>query len=203
MTRNKSAVRIPVWRRDASGAPRSEGSPAAAPVAEMPSGDHSGAPDTSTMSREATRSEGPGSASDSADWKTTAMRLQADMQTYRHRQQRWAGDQVARERAALLLGFLDVGDDLEQSLSHLDPRDPVHQGVQLAYDGLLAMLSREGVERIFARGRVFDPALHEAVATVPVAPDSAQDMRVVEVISTGYRLGDQLLRPARVVVAKA
>lgn len=84
------------------------------------------------------------------------MRLKAEMQNYRSRQRRWAEDEVVREKSRLLHRFLDVVDSLEQSLSYLDSGDPVHQGVQLAYDGILALLLREGVERIFAQGRAFD-----------------------------------------------
>jgi len=136
------------------------------------------------------------------DWQEATMRLKAEMQNYRRRQQRWAEDKVAREKARLLHRFLDVVDDIEQSLEYLDPRDPVHQGVQLGYDGILALLTGEGVERIFAQGQAFDPDLHEAVATVPVRPGGVADMHVAEVLSQGYRYGDQVLRPAKVVVAR-
>jgi len=130
------------------------------------------------------------------------MRLKAEMQNYRSRQRRWAEDEVVREKSRLLHRFLDVVDSLEQSLSYLDSGDPVHQGVQLAYDGILALLLREGVERIFAQGRAFDPDLHEAVATVPVRPGSVADMHVAEVLLQGYRYGERVLRPAKVMVAR-
>ena len=136
------------------------------------------------------------------DWQEATMRLRAEVQTYRSRQRRWAEDEVVREKARLLRRFLDVVDSFEQSLKYLDSRDPVHQGVQLAYDGILALLIREGVERIFAQGRVFDPDLHEAVATVPVRPGGVADMHVGEVLLPGYRYGERVLRPAKVVVAK-
>ena len=136
------------------------------------------------------------------DWKDKALRLQAKMQTYRQRQRRWAEGQVVQEKAELLMRFLDVLDNLEQALNHIDRRDPAHQGVQLAYDSLLQMLIREDVERIFAKGRVFDPELHEAVAVVPARPGRDDEMRVAEVMSPGYRYKDRILRPAKVVVAK-
>ncbi|MCJ7549939.1 MAG: nucleotide exchange factor GrpE [Anaerolineae bacterium] len=136
------------------------------------------------------------------DWQEAAMRLKAEMQNYRRRQQRLAEDEAGREKARLLRRFLDVVDSFEQSLEHLNLRDPVHQGVQLAYDGILALLIREGVERTFAQGRAFDPDLHEAVATVPVRPGGVADMHVAEVLLRGYRYGDQVLRPAKVVVAR-
>jgi molecular chaperone GrpE len=139
---------------------------------------------------------------DEVDWRDVALRLKADMDNYRKRQKRWAGDEIAREKAVLLSRFLEVMDNLEHALAHVDSGDPAHQGLQMAYDSMLSLLLREGVERVFARGRVFDPTYHEAVATVPGSVDGADDMRVVDVVSPGYRLGDRVLRPAKVVVAK-
>jgi molecular chaperone GrpE len=136
------------------------------------------------------------------DWRDVALRLRADMDNYRKRQKRWSRDEIAREKARLLGRFLDVTDNLEHALAHVDRGDPAHQGLQMAYDSMLNLLLREGVERVFAKGRVFDPTYHEAVATVPGAADGTDDMRVVDVVSPGYRLGDRVLRPAKVVVAK-
>jgi molecular chaperone GrpE len=124
------------------------------------------------------------------------------MQTYRQRQQRWAQEKVVEEKAELLTRFLEVVDNLEQALKHIDAGDPAYQGVQMAYDSLLRMLIREDVERIFAQGRVFDPEVHEAVAVVPATSQQGQDMRVVEVMAPGYRYKGRVLRPAKVVVAK-
>ncbi|MGC9468208.1 MAG: nucleotide exchange factor GrpE [Anaerolineae bacterium] len=136
------------------------------------------------------------------DWQDAAMRLKAEMENYRKRQKRWAEDEVEQEKARLLRKFLEVVDNLEYALNHLDPQDPAHQGVQLAYEGILSLLLREGVERIFAQGRPFDPNRHEAVAVVPASRGQIEDMRVVEVMSPGYQYGGRVLRPAKVVVAK-
>lgn len=137
------------------------------------------------------------------DWREMALRLKAEMENYRKRQKRWAEDEVQRETADLLRKFLNVVDNLEQALQHIDPHDPTHQGVQLAYDDLLHLLLRQGVERIFAKGAVFDPNRHEAVAMVPAPYDrGADEMRVVEVTSPGYMYNERVLRPAKVVVAK-
>ena len=130
------------------------------------------------------------------------MRLRADMDNYRKRQKRWAEGEILEEKVRLLTKFLDVVDNLEQTLEHLDPGDPNHQAVQLAYDGMMKLLIREGAERIFALGRAFDPRWHDAVAMVPASSDQGEEMRVVEVTSPGYRLDSRVLRPAKVVVAK-
>lgn len=146
--------------------------------------------------------EVPAGGDAGVDWRDTAMRLRADMENYRKRQKRWAEDEVVREKAELLTRFLVVIDDLERALEHLDPTDPAHQGVQVAYDGILNLLLREGVERIFAKGQVFDPHKHEAVAVVPAQQARDDELRVVEVTSPGYTFEGRVLRPAKVVVAK-
>jgi molecular chaperone GrpE len=124
------------------------------------------------------------------------------MDNYRKRQKRWAKGEILEDKVRLLTGFLDVMDQLEKTLEHLDPEDPNHQAVQLAYDSMMKLLIREGVERIFALGRAFDPQWHDAVAMVPASADQDEEMRVVEVVNPGYRLDSRVLRPARVVVAK-
>ncbi len=142
------------------------------------------------------------------DWRDVALRLKAEMDNFRKRQTRWAQDEVLREKERFLRQFLGVLDNLEQALHHIDPQDPAHQGVQMAYDSMLALLLREGVERVFALGRPFDPAKHEAVAMVPSESGEPGDMHVVEVMAPGYLLVEpnsgtrRMLRPAKVVVAK-
>jgi molecular chaperone GrpE len=136
------------------------------------------------------------------DWREVAMRLRAEMDNYRKRQKRWARGEIFDEKVRLLTDFLDVMDNLEKTLEHLDPDDPNHQAVQLAYDSMTKLLIREDVERIFALGRAFDPQWHDAVAVVPASADQDEEMRVVEVVNPGYRLNERVLRPARVVVAK-
>jgi molecular chaperone GrpE len=137
-----------------------------------------------------------------SDWRDRALRLQADMDNYRKRQQRMAEDKIDTERQRLLRSFLPVVDDLERALAAPsgDGRG-LREGVQLTHRAALQLLQREGVEPIRDQGRPFDPHRHEAVATVDhdragVAPDT-----IAEVLEPGYRQQDQLLRPARVVVA--
>lgn len=187
MTLPNRAGQIPVRRPSAA----RQGAPAAQSAEPL----HTArSPETSGMQQKA--------PAGGVDWQEAAMRLKAEMQTYRSRQRRWAEDEVVREKSRLLQRFLAVVDSFEQSLKYLDCQDPVHQGVQLAYDGILALLVREGVERIPAQGRAFDPDLHEAVATVPVRPGGVADMYVAEVLLQGYRYGGRVLRPAKVVVAR-
>jgi molecular chaperone GrpE len=145
--------------------------------------------------------EAVGQAAD-VDWRDVALRLKADMENFRRRQIRRADGEALQEKERLLGQFLRVLDDMEVALEHLKKDDAVHQGVRVAFDAMLAMMLREGVERIFAKGKPFDPMRHDAVAVVPAAPDAREELRVVEVTSPGYMLGDRVLRPAKVVVAK-
>jgi molecular chaperone GrpE len=152
--------------------------------------------------REAEAHKADRSNGSDTDWRDMAIRLRADMDNYRKRQKRWAQSEIFDDKVRLLTNFLDVMDNLEKTLEHLDAEDPNHQAVQLAYDGMMKLLIHEDVERIFALGRVFDPHWHDAVAMVPASADQEEEMRVVEVVNPGYRLNDRVLRPARVVVAK-
>jgi len=136
------------------------------------------------------------------DWQDRALRLQAEMENYRRRQQRLAQDQIEEERERLLKAFLDVVDDLERALAAPSrDGDRVREGVQLTHRAALQRLKKEDVERIEAQGQRFDPAWHDAVSTVPGRQVGAAPETVVQVLEPGYRRGTRLLRPARVVVA--
>lgn len=135
-------------------------------------------------------------------WRDRALRLQAEMENFRKRQQRLADERVAADRGRLLRAFLNVNDNLERALN-ADGTDAesLRQGVNLTYQTMERLLEQEGAELIQARGQPFDPAWHEAVSTVPHQQADAEPDTVIEVVQAGYRLGDRLLRPARVVVA--
>jgi molecular chaperone GrpE len=136
------------------------------------------------------------------EWRDRALRLQADMDNYRKRQQRLAQDQVEAERQRLLGAFLPLVDDLERALAApASDAKGLRQGVELTHRAAVQMLRKEGVERVQAKNRLFDPNWHEAVATVGRNGSHMEPNTVVEVLEPGYRQGDHLLRPARVVVA--
>jgi molecular chaperone GrpE len=71
----------------------------------------------------------------------------------------------------------------------------------MTYRNLRQSLDREGLQEIEAQGQVFDPTWHEAVGTVPHRDAGVKPQTVVEVMEEGYRLGDRIVRPARVIVA--
>jgi molecular chaperone GrpE len=112
---------------------------------------------------------------------------------------------VERGRREILADLLEVVDNLDraiESAQRTPSGDALLQGVELVRRQFLSKLASVGVSRIDALDQRFDPALHEAVTTVPAAvPD--QEGLVVGVIRHGYRIGDDVLRPASVAVAKA
>jgi molecular chaperone GrpE len=138
----------------------------------------------------------------SEKWRDRALRLQAEMENYRKRQQRLAEERVAADRERLLRAFLDVADDLERALS-ADSTDTesLRQGVDLTYHDLMRLMEQEGAEPVPAEGQPFDPTFHEAVGTVPHEEVDAEPDMVAQVVQAGYQLQDRLLRPARVIVA--
>lgn len=136
---------------------------------------------------------------DSVDWQALALRLQAEMENFRKRQARRAEEAAAAERAHLLRQLLPVADNLDRALNHNGRDfDSLRHGVELTHRELLRSLAAEGVSRVESVGQPFSPEWHEAVATVE---NGAEPGLVVEEIEPGYKLGDKLLRPARVIVA--
>lgn len=136
-------------------------------------------------------------------WRERAMRLQAEMENFRKRQRRQAEQLIQADRERLLRSFLSVADDLERALqTDSSGAEGLRQGIDLTQRNLRRFLDREGVEPIHAQGQPFDPNWHEAVSTVSHQSAGVDPDTVAKVVQQGYRLGDQLLRPARVVVAQ-
>ena len=134
------------------------------------------------------------------DWQSLALRLQADMDNFRKRQVRRADDAIAEERERLLSLVLPIADNLARALQHDGQRDDsLRQGVELTYRELMRLLEAESMTRIDALGQTFTPELHEAVGTV--ISDAEKAGTVVEELESGYKLGEKLIRPARVIVA--
>ncbi len=145
--------------------------------------------------------EPPAPAPEEVDWRDLALRLQAEMENFRKRQQRLAQEQIAADRERLLRGVLPVADNLERALAHAGAQDGLRQGVELTRNVLMQWLRQQGVEVLDPVGKPFDPAWHEAVGTVPSAHYGVEPQTVVAVSEAGYRLNDRVLRPAKVIVA--
>jgi molecular chaperone GrpE len=140
-------------------------------------------------------------AAERDEYLALAQRSQADFENYRKRMAREAATAQERGVSGLARELLPALDNLDRALESADADDPLLKGVRLVRTELAGALARAGIESFSPVGEVFDPALHEAVATAPQGPDGAPAGSVVEVYQDGYRLGESILRPARVVVA--
>jgi Molecular chaperone GrpE (heat shock protein) len=148
------------------------------------------------------------------DWEDLAKRKAAELENFRkqaaQRVQKATKDGMRR----VTLEILPALDDFERALAHAeaeegdDTQSPsatgtgehhLTSGIRLVQEQMLAALRRAGIESFSPKGEPFDPRVHEAVATTPV--EGAESGTVVEVYQAGYRLGDDVLRAAKVVVA--
>ena len=129
------------------------------------------------------------------------LRLAADFDNYRKRVAREQVELTRRANERILNELLPVLDDLERALEAAAEHEEakLEEGVRLVHRSLLGLVERHGLSEIETEGR-FDPHVHEALLTQ--AADSAEEGSVLQVLQKGYRLGDKVLRPARVIVAE-
>ena len=131
----------------------------------------------------------------------------AEFEESRVRLRREISKDVERSRREVLADLLDVVDNLDRALDAArgnagpDRLDSLIKGVDMVRRQFLAKLEGFGVHRIESDGQQFDPALHEAVSAVP-ASAAAPDGTIVGIVRHGYRIGEDVLRPASVAVAK-
>jgi molecular chaperone GrpE len=128
-----------------------------------------------------------------------AKRAQADFENYRKRAAKDIAASSARARAGLIRELLPVVDNLERALASAPADDPMAEGVRLVLMDLNGVLSRAGVEPIEPKGETFDPNVHEALTTRQ--EEGVEAGTVLDVVEKGYRGADQVIRPARVIVA--
>jgi len=132
--------------------------------------------------------------------------LLEDNKAFRQRQERERVRVVEAERTRIVQTLLEAADDLERALASVAAADArqgalrsLVDGVRLSLSGIHKRMGDLGAERILVDGLPFDPQVAEAVDVVAVA-DESQDGRVVEEVRPGYRIGERVLRPARVRV---
>jgi molecular chaperone GrpE len=133
-------------------------------------------------------------------------RVAAEFENYRKRAARDQEGLVARAHERLVKELLPVLDDLERALEAAEREEaggaghapPLLAGFRLVHRELKEALAKEGLVEIETDGR-FDPHVHEALLTQPSEKD---DGAILEVLQKGYRLGDRVLRPARVVISE-
>jgi molecular chaperone GrpE len=136
-----------------------------------------------------------------------AKRTQADFENFRKRMAAEVQAAGVRGKGQLAREVVPALDDLERAIqaAGLDPEgdseDGLAHGVLLVFRSLREGLKRNGIEAVDPKGEKFDPTQHEALSTLP-GPEGAESGTVLEVLQKGYRLDEQLIRPARVVVSE-
>ena len=130
--------------------------------------------------------------------KDKYLRLLADFDNYRKRMEE---ELKAREREGVLKALralLPVLDDLDRALEFAEAGpESIRQGVRANRDGFFRILAGLGVEEVPGEGEAFDPRYHEAVGLLPGEPG-----KVAKVFQRGFRMGEALVRPARVAVGE-
>lgn len=137
------------------------------------------------------------------DYYDRLLRKTAEFDNYRKRTDRERQQLSEAAAADLLRELLPLVDDLERALKAdpaSDAGESLHRGVELIHKQVLDVLQKRGVRPIEALGADFDPRYHLAVVHEPVV--GRREGEVIEEFRPGYMLGDRLLRPAMVKVAK-
>jgi molecular chaperone GrpE len=188
---------------------------AQAPEAELPQappgapeGHDASAPAPETAESPSELEQLAAKAEKADEYLALAQRTKADFENYRKRASREAAAAQERGAAKLALALLPAIDNLDRALAHADDvvaaqpgngAETLVAGLKHVHADLISALGNVGIERYSPEGEPFDPQFHEAVAQQPV--EGAQPGVVVEVYQRGYRMGESVVRPARVVVA--
>jgi molecular chaperone GrpE len=118
------------------------------------------------------------------------------------RSNRDAALEIRKGRKIVLTEMLEVLDNLDRAIEAAEGgHEGLLEGVSMVRDQFLSKLEHLGARRMDSMGKTFDPERHQAVSTVPV-DDSDQDGKIVGIVTEGYMLDDDLLRPAMVAVGK-
>ena len=141
--------------------------------------------------------------SEAAEYLDGWQRARAEFANYKKRVERETEEARQRITAELILNYLGIMDDLERALENAPENEGIQEwvsGIELIYHKFAAILEAEGVETIEAENERFDPNLHEAISY-----EDSQDLEggsIIAVTQRGYKLGDRIIRPAMVRVAK-
>ena len=152
-----------------------------------------------TDEAEQTQVEESGGTDQVAALEDRLLRLAAEFDNFKKRTARDREQYVALANERLIGELLPILDDLERALVAAAEHEEaqLEEGVRLVHRSLAGVLERQGVKAIEADGK-FDPHVHEALLS---QPSEAEEGSVLDVVQKGYRLGDRVVRPARVVVA--
>jgi molecular chaperone GrpE len=171
--------------------------PTAQPDPAEPAGDQD--PATEKEYDDAREEAVDDTASEAARYLELAQRTQAELENFRKRAARDVAQAADRAKAKLVRELLPVVDNLERALQTANPEeDHLAEGVRLVHVELINTLARNGIESYSPAGEAFDPTVHEAISMREGENGSGL---VLDVVEKGYKLGDNVIRPARVVVS--
>src|SRR5688500_11995832 len=138
--------------------------------------------------------------SKTSEYKDSWLRSQAEFQNYRKRLERDNELMYLSMKGDIIKRVLPVLDDLERALQNRAADDAWASGIELIARKFQNILESEGLKRIDALGKEFDPNFHEAISHEPA--NGAQSGHVIGVVQNGYMLGERVIRPALVRVAQ-
>ena len=137
------------------------------------------------------------------DYLDLLQRVQADFINYKHRVERERDEQAKFAKADLILKLLPVLDDFSRAQETMPPEvasSDWAKGIELVERKLMTILEEEGVSRIEAEGKDFDPQEHDALSYEE--SDEYEEGKVKAIFRSGYRLNGRVIRPAQVAVSK-
>ncbi|MDD3633207.1 MAG: nucleotide exchange factor GrpE [Candidatus Cloacimonetes bacterium] len=136
-----------------------------------------------------------------AEWKDKYLRCIAEFENYRRRSNEEKADWIKMATQRFALEVCEVADNFERALNQVseDKKDDSFvKGMMMIAEQLKKVMEKEGITKIDALGKPFDPAIHDALAHIPSEYD---ENTIAAVIQNGYMLYDKLLRPVRVAVS--
>ena len=167
---------------------------------EHPSPEEGEVADDSVVEEEANKE--PSLEEQVAEWRERAIRSAADLENFRKRMEREKGEARRYANQSLLEELLPVLDNFHMGLdaASADAESMIFRGMEMVKKQLDDFLSGQGVEEVAAEGKMFDPAVHEAVSQEDC--EASPEGSVLRVIRRGFQMGERLLRPANVVVSR-
>jgi molecular chaperone GrpE len=135
-----------------------------------------------------------------SEYKDSWLRSQAEFQNYRKRLERDNEMMYTSMKGDIIKKVLPVLDDLERALQNRSADDAWASGIELVVRKFQTILESEGLKKIDALGKEFNPNFHEAISHEPA--NGAQSGQVIGIAQNGYMLGERVIRPALVRVAQ-
>jgi len=134
--------------------------------------------------------------------KDKYVRLFAEFENYKRRTAKERIDLFKTAGKEVLSSLIPVVEDFKRALNQEDSSKEDTQGIQLIYNKLLETLKNQGLEELEVEiGDLFDSEIHEAISQIP-AQDDDQKGKIIDIIEGGYKLGDQVIKFPKVVVAQ-